>query len=475
MSAQDYDFKMAPHSDSMEEMILGACLLERDGLIYARSRVKEMDFYNPQNQVIWKAIIDLSNKSMAVDIQTVFEQLKKNGSVEKAGGLSRLIEISNKVSGAGHLETHCDLLKKMSMRRDGIALATQVQKMCYNAEIDEEKIFQVISDKLYEILGRSQKKQYRHISNVLHERLKQLDELRNRAKGSYLGIPSGIKTLDDAINGFQAPDLIVLAGRPGMGKTSLALSLCLGFSKGGYPGAFVSLEMSDLQLSDKLMAMQSNVPVFKVKDPHKRDKVYNEDERILKGAEELSDAPIYIDDTPGITIEDFEAKATELKTKYGIYYMIIDYLQLMTGSGRTNNREEEISKISRGIKLVCKKLNIFVIELSQLNRGVELRADKRPKISDLRESGSVEQDADMVLFPFRPEYYGITQDDETKENLPKGFVDLDIAKFRNGDPHSIYIHFDEKTTLFRDFEIESGDDDSIASMFGGGPDDDLPF
>ena len=436
--------KLPPQAVDLEEAVLGALMLDKEALTDVIDILKKESFYKEDHQQIYQSILDLFEKSEPIDILTVTQELKKNGNLEIVGGAFYIAQLTNRVASSANVEFHARIIAQKHIQRELIKISSDTIKKAYDETID---VFDLLDDaeaKLFEVAEGNIRKSYEDMSKLLHKAVKQLEEISK--KDGTSGVPTGFKDLDRVTGGFQPSDMIVLAARPGMGKTAFVLSMArnaaVDYKKGV---AIFSLEMSSLQLVNRLIASETEISAEKLK---KGTLEAWEWEQLNARIGKLSNAPIFINDTPGLTVFELRAQCRRLKAEKDIQMVIIDYLQLMSGSGESKgNREQEISTISRAIKGIAKELNIPVIALSQLSRAVETRGgDKRPQLSDLRESGAIEQDADMVVFIYRPEYYNILQDEDG--NSTQGLGELIIAKHRNGSTEDVRIKFENHLAKF---------------------------
>ncbi|MEQ8337936.1 MAG: replicative DNA helicase [Cyclobacteriaceae bacterium] len=443
--------KLPPQAIEVEEAILGALMLERDALTNVIEILRPESFYKDANRVIFESIVQLFNNSEPVDIKTVVHQLRKNGQLELVGGAYYVSELTTKVNSAANIEYHARIVAEQSIKRELIRISSEIQQDAYEDTIDVFKLLDRSEQSLFDISESHIRKNYDKMSSLLHQAIEEIEQKKDRKDG-LTGVPSGFTALDRVTSGWQASDLVIIAARPGMGKTAFVVSAMRNASvEFNMPVALFSLEMSSVQLVNRLISAEAELESEKIK---KGDLADYEWEQLLHKTSKLSEAPIYIDDTPALSILELRAKSRRLVAQHGVKLIIIDYLQLMTGDSSKNsggNREQEIASISRALKGIAKELNVPVIALSQLSRAVETRGgDKRPQLSDLRESGSIEQDADMVMFLYRPEYYGMTQDEN---GMPlNGIGEVIIAKHRNGKLENVQLKFIGKFTKFDDLD-----------------------
>ncbi|NQW27874.1 MAG: replicative DNA helicase [Flammeovirgaceae bacterium] len=446
--------KLPPQAVDIEEVVLGALMLEQYALSSVIDILKSGSFYKEAHQHIYESIVQLFNNSEPVDIKTVVHQLRKNGKLELVGGAFYIAELTTRVNSAANIEYHARIISEQSIKRELIRISSEVARDAYEDTTDVFQLLDRTEQSLFEVSESHIRKNYDKMSSLLTKAISQIEERKNRKDG-LTGVPSGFTGLDRITAGWQPSDLIIIAARPGMGKTAFVVSAMRNAALDhGQAVAIFSLEMSSVQLVNRLISAEAELESEKIKRGEMADYEW---EQLLHKTSALSDAPIFIDDTPGLSILELRAKARRLAQQHDIKLLIIDYLQLMSGDSSKNasgNREQEIASISRALKGIAKELNIPVIALSQLSRAVETRGgDKKPQLSDLRESGSIEQDADMVMFLYRPEYYGITQGED---GAPlNGTAEVIIAKHRNGKLDSVQLKFIGKFTKFVDMDIVS--------------------
>ena len=439
--------RVPPNSVETEEIVLGALMIEKDAYPLVGELLRPACFYEPKNRLIFEAIQDLALLERPVDVQTVIEQLKKNKTLHEVGGEYYPILLSTQINSTAHLETHARILYDKALQRELISFGNEVIKNAFDESIDVVDTMQDAESKLFEITQRTDKDEVEHVKYLIGDALKQIEQASSRKEG-ISGLNTGFREIDDMTSGWQSPDLVIIAARPAMGKTAFVLSMARAMAMDyDIPVAIFSLEMSKTQIMTRLIVNHTEIPNDKIK----RGNLDQEELRQLnEGLDPLYEAPLFIDDNAGLSIFDLRSKARRLVREHGVKMIVIDYLQLMTASGmRANtNREQEVSMISRSLKQLAKELNIPIIALSQLNRSVENRGDgKIPQLSDLRESGAIEQDADMVCFIHRPEYYGITEDKEDGRDL-RGLGQFIIAKHRNGPTGAVYLRFKQEFIKF---------------------------
>ncbi len=465
-SISDHLGKLPPQAVEIEEAVLGALMLERDALSNVIDILHPESFYRDSNQEIYAAIVDLFNDSQPIDIKTVTHQLRKVGKLELIGGAHYVAELTTKVNSAANIEYHARIIAEQSIKRELIRISSEIQKDAYEDTIDVFKLLDRAEQSLFDVSESHIRKNYDKMSSLMHQAIDEI-QIRKDRKDGLTGVPSGFSALDRVTSGWQSSDLVIIAARPGMGKTAFVVSAlrnaAIDFNT---PVAIFSLEMSSVQLVNRLISAEAELPSEKIK---KGDLADYEWEQMIHKTRKLSEAPIFIDDTPALSILELRAKCRRLAAQHGVKLIIIDYLQLMSGDSSKGggNREQEIASISRALKGIAKELNVPVIALSQLSRAVETRGgDKRPQLSDLRESGSIEQDADMVMFLYRPEYYGLDTDES---GMPlQGLGEVIIAKHRNGSLDTVNLKFIGKFTKFTDWD---GDQDGgFGSFPTSGPD-----
>ena len=419
--------KVPPHDLEAEQAIIGSMLTDRDAVISAIEILKEEDFYREDNKAIYTAILNLYNRAEPIDIITVKSELESMGKFEQVGGLEYLAELPEKVPTTANAMKYIKIVEEKSTLRRLIKTANEIIELGYSPTEDVEDIMEGAEKKIFNIMQEKNQKGYAPIKDVLVESFTKLEELYNR-KQHITGVPSGFTELDYRTAGFHGSELILIAARPAMGKTAFALNIATNAAvKANVPVAVFSLEMSKEQLVNRILCSESMVDSNKVRT----GKLEEDDWTKLAGAiGPLSEAEIFIDDTPGINITEIRAKCRKLKLEKNIGMVVIDYLQLIQGSNkRGGSREQEISEISRSLKILAKELDVPVIALSQLSRAAEQRPDHRPMLSDLRESGAIEQDADIVMFLYRDDYYN--QDSEKKD-----IAEIIIAKHRGPTPRT---------------------------------------
>jgi replicative DNA helicase len=435
--------KVPPHDLEAEQAIIGSMLTDRDAVISAIEILKEEDFYREDNKAIYTAILNLYNRAEPIDIITVKSELESMGKLEQVGGLEYLAELPEKVPTTANAMKYIKIVEEKSTLRRLIKTANEIIELGYSPTEDVEDIMEGAEKKIFNIMQEKNQKGYAPIKDVLVESFTKLEELYNR-KQHITGVPSGFTELDYRTAGFHGSELILIAARPAMGKTAFALNIATNAAvKANVPVAVFSLEMSKEQLVNRILCSESMVDSNKVRT----GKLEEDDWTKLAGAiGPLSEAEIFIDDTPGINITEIRAKCRKLKLEKNIGMVVIDYLQLIQGSNkRGGSREQEISEISRSLKILAKELDVPVIALSQLSRAAEQRPDHRPMLSDLRESGAIEQDADIVMFLYRDDYYN--QDSDKKD-----IAEIIIAKHRGGSTGTVELLWLGSYTKFVNLE-----------------------
>ena len=432
--------RIPPHNEEAERSVLGAAMLNKEVLFDILEEVREDDFYNESHKEIFRAIWELYRKNSAVDMLTVCEELKSRQSLDMVGGRAYIATLTAEVPATANGREYAKIIAEKAVMRQMIRTAEDITEKGYQSKMAAREILDYAESGIFQIAQRRQKNDYTKIQDVLLENLKIIDAAAQN-KDKITGIPTGFHDLDEKTSGLQRSDLIIVAARPGMGKTAFALNIAQQSAvKHGTSAIIFSLEMSKEQLGQRLLAMQARVEMQKLKQGDLDRKDWD---RVSLGVDELNNSKIVIDDTPGISLMEMRNKCRRLKAEQGLDLIVVDYLQLMTFEGRTDNRQQEISARSRNMKLLARELKCPVILLSQLSRAPELRQDKRPMLSDLRESGSIEQDADIVIFLYRDDYYN--------ENTEKpGVCEVNIAKHRSGPTDKIELTWVARYTKFSD-------------------------
>ncbi|HEY8936907.1 MAG TPA: replicative DNA helicase [Cyclobacteriaceae bacterium] len=483
--------KLPPQALDLEEAVLGALMLEKNALNSVVEFLKPEHFYVEKHKEIYAAILELFKDSEPVDMRTVVNQLRKLGKLEIIGGAYYIAELTAKVSSASNIEYHARVIIEMAIKRTLIEVASQIHHDAYEDTTDVFELLDKTEQAVFEISDSSLRKNYDNMRNLMAQAIQELQLLKDHKDG-LTGVPTGFSTLDRMTSGWQKSDLVIIAARPGMGKTAFVVSAmrnaAVDFKQ---PVAIFSLEMASVQLVNRMISAEAELEGEKIRKGNLADFEW---QQLVHKTNKLASAPIFIDDTPALSVLELRAKCRRLKAEHNIQLVIIDYLQLMRGDA-SGNREQEIASISRALKGIAKELSVPVLALSQLSRSVETRGgDKRPQLSDLRESGSIEQDADIVMFLYRAEYYKITQDED---GMPtQGMGEVIIAKHRNGSTGTAKLKFIGKYTKFADFDMPSSDNpfsgmitrESKLNSFDdgggferppmlprGGDDDDTPF
>ena len=433
-----------PQNIEAEASLLGAILIDSDSLVKIADIISAQDFYDPRHQKIYEAIQQLYDKHFAIDVLTITDQVKNNGLLDAAGGPGYITELTSYVPTASHIEQYADIVSQKALRRRLIKASQNIATLGF----DETKVLQSLIEEaetnIFNVSQQHVKQNVVSLETILAESFDRLDDL-HKDKNKLRGVPTGFKDLDNILAGLQKSDLFILAARPSMGKTALALGLAHNIAVQSEQTVLLfSLEMSKEQLVDRLLSTESGVDAWNLRTGNLSD---NDFEKIGKAMGTLSEAPIYIDDTPGITVSDLRTRARREAHLRPLGLIIVDYLQLMSGgkSFGDGNRVQEISEISRGLKGIARELNVPVIALSQLSRSVESRSPQIPQLADLRESGSIEQDADVVAFLYREDYYN-------PESERKSIIDIFIKKHRNGPTGAVELFFDRKKQKFRSID-----------------------
>ncbi len=451
--------KLPPQALDLEEAVLGALMLEKNALNAVVEFLKPDHFYSDAHKEIYQAIIDLFKASEPVDMRTVVNQLRKNAKLELIGGAYIIAELTAKVSSAANIEYHARVVIEMAIKRELIHIASQIQHDAYEDTTDVFELLDKTEQSVFQISDSNLRKNYDNMRNLMARAIQELQLLKDHKDG-LTGVPSGFTSLDRMTSGWQKSDLVIIAARPGMGKTAFVVSAMRNAAVDfKIPVAIFSLEMASVQLVNRMISAEAELEGEKIRKGNLADHEWTQ---LVHKTSRLSSAPIFIDDTPALSILELRAKCRRLKAEHNVQLIIIDYLQLMRGE-QAGNREQEIASISRALKGIAKELTVPVVALSQLSRGVETRGgDKRPQLSDLRESGSIEQDADIVMFLYRPEYYKITVDEE---GMPtQGMGEVIIAKHRNGSTGTAKLKFIGKFTKFADFDAPTSHDNPFSGM-----------
>ena len=431
-----------PQNTDAEASLLGAILIDSDAIVKIADVILAADFYDPKHNRIFEAIIELYEKHNPIDVLTLSDQLKNSGFIEFVGGASYLTQLTNFVPTAAHVEKYAEIVAQKALRRRLIKASQDIVELGYKEESNLQELIESAESKLFEVSQRHIKQDVTSLETILAESFERLDEL-HKDKGKIRGVPTGYKDLDNILAGLQRSDLFIIAARPSMGKTALTLNIAHNVAlQSKEPVLLFSLEMSKEQLVDRMLAMESGVDAWALRTGNLTDSDF---EKIGHAMGTLSEAQIYIDDSPGITVSDLRTKARREAHIRPLGLIIVDYLQLMSGGSRFSgdgNRVQEISEISRGLKSIARELNVPLVALSQLSRSVESRSPQIPQLQDLRESGSIEQDADVVAFLYREDYYN---PDSERKNI----MDIFIKKHRNGPTGAVELYFDRDKQRFR--------------------------
>lgn len=442
---------LQPQATDIEKVVLGALMIDKDAFSIISELLRPETFYEPRHQKIYQAIQTLNFNENPVDIMTVTQELEREGTLEDIGGPAYIVELSSHVASSAHIEYHAHILAQKSTARQLIHFASVIETKAFDPTIDVDELMQEAEGSLFELSQKNMRQDYMQIDPVVQQAVEILQKA-SASSGGLTGIPTGYNKLDDITSGWQPSDLVIIAGRPAMGKTSFALSLAKNISVDyKTPIAFFSLEMNNVQLVNRLISNVCEISGSKILNGQLNP---DEWERLDKNLRKLTGSPLYIDDTPGLSVFELRTKARRLVREKGVKIIMIDYLQLMNANGmRFSSRQEEVSTISRSLKGLAKELDIPILALSQLNRGLEGREGlegKRPQLSDLRESGAIEQDADMVLFVHRPEYYRIFEDEHGHDL--RGMAQIIIAKHRKGATGEVLLNFRGEFTRFQNPE-----------------------
>ncbi len=436
-----------PQNTDAEASLLGAILIDTDALVKIADKVSADDFYDQKHAYIYEAIIDLYEHHSPVDVLTLADKLKSGNKLDSIGGSSYLAELSNFVPTSSHVEQYAEIVAQKSMRRRLIKAAQDIASMGFNETNALQELIEDAESRLFQVSQRHIKQDVTSLETILSESFDRLDEL-HKDKGKIRGVPTGFKDMDNLLAGLQRSDLFVLAARPSMGKTALALNLAHNIAiQSSQPVLMFSLEMSKEQLVDRMLAMESGVDAWALRTGNLTDSDF---EKIGQAMGTLSEAQIYIDDSPSITVSELRTKARREAHVRDLGLIVVDYLQLMSGGGKyggDGNRVQEISEISRGLKAVARELNVPLLALSQLSRSVENRSPQIPQLSDLRESGSIEQDADVVAFIYREDYYN-------PETDRRNITDIFVKKHRNGPTGAVELYFDKEKQRFRSIDTK---------------------
>ncbi len=433
--------RIPPHNEEAERCVLGAAMLSKDAMYDVIEEVKADDFYNESHKEIFNAIMDLYRDNKPVDMLTVCEELKTKKALDMVGGRAYIATLTTEVPSTTNAGEYAKIVSEKASLRALIGTAEDIMNKSYQGKDDTQEILNFAESGIFQIGQKRQKSDYTPIQDVLLKNIESIDAA-SQNQGKVVGIPTGFKDLDALTSGLHRSDLIILAARPAMGKTAFALNIAQQTAtKAGASVLIFSLEMSKEQLGQRLLAIQARVEMQKLKTGSLERKDWD---RLNMALDELHNSKIFIDDTPGVSIMEMRNKCRRLKAEHGLDLIVIDYLQLMQGDGRADSRQQEISAISRNLKLLAREMDCPVIVLSQLSRAPELRQDHRPILSDLRESGSIEQDADIVIFLYRDDYYNPDNSDK------HGICEVNLAKHRSGPTDKVELTWVERYTKFSD-------------------------
>lgn len=433
--------RIPPHNEEAERCVLGAAMLSKDAMYDVIEEVKADDFYNESHKEIFNAIMDLYRDNKPVDMLTVCEELKTKKALDMVGGRAYIATLTTEVPSTTNAGEYAKIVSEKASLRALIGTAEDIMNKSYQGKDDTQEILNFAESGIFQIGQKRQKSDYTPIQDVLLKNVENIDAA-SKNQGKVVGIPTGFKDLDALTSGLHRSDLIILAARPAMGKTAFALNIAQQTAtKAGASVLIFSLEMSKEQLGQRLLAIQARVEMQKLKTGSLERKDWD---RLNMALDELHSSKIFIDDTPGVSIMEMRNKCRRLKAEHGLDLIVIDYLQLMQGDGRADSRQQEISAISRNLKLLAREMDCPVIVLSQLSRAPELRQDHRPILSDLRESGSIEQDADIVIFLYRDDYYNPDNSDK------HGICEVNLAKHRSGPTDKVELTWVERYTKFSD-------------------------
>ncbi|MBM7624331.1 replicative DNA helicase [Sporohalobacter salinus] len=437
---KDLNDSVPPHSIDAEKSTLGAMLIDRDAIAKAIEALKPDDFYREAHAIIYDVINEIFDKGEPVDLVTVSEELRAKEALEDIGGVAYLTSLADSVPTASNVTYYAKIVEEKSLLRNLIKSANKISQLGYRGDEEVDVVLDKAEQLVFNISQKRSVQEYSGIRDVLMDTFDNLEKLYDNKDG-ITGVPTGFTDLDQMTSGFQESDLVIIAARPSMGKTALALNIAqYAAIQEDIPVAIFSLEMSKEQLVQRMLCSEAQVDGHRLRTGYLNEDDWN---RLTNAAGNLSEANVYIDDTPGITAMEMRAKARRMKAEHGLGLILIDYLQLMQGQGRSESRQQEVSNISRSLKGLARELNVPVVSLSQLSRAVEQRNDKRPQLSDLRASGSIEQDADLVAFIYRDEYYN-------PDTEKQGITEIIVGKQRNGPVGTVELAFQKEYTKFVD-------------------------
>lgn len=443
--------RVPPQAVDVERYVLGALLLDKDACAIALESIDETDLYRDSHRQIFRAMFGLYQKNEPIDLITLTEELQRNNALESIGGAAYLAELASLVPSSANIEYHLQIVKEKAVLRKLIRACTDILSEAYDSQAEVESVLSKAQQDIFDLLKNQRDRSYRDIGNVLNETFAELERLHHLGHTGIIGVPSGFAKLDAMTSGFQKSDLIILAGRPSMGKTAFGLNMARNAAvEHGIGVGIFSLEMSDMQLVQRLLCCESMVDSQRLRTGHLRE---NEWPKLSRCAGRLAEAPIYIDDTAGLDIVKLSARARRMALERKLGLLIVDYMQLMDAPKGFDNRQQEISHISRSLKMLAKQLNVPIIALSQLSRAVENRPDKRPMLSDLRESGAIEQDADLVMFVYREEFY-LKDHEDPKFKEVENVAEIIVGKHRNGPVGTVKLTFLKQYGKFSDAALE---------------------
>lgn len=461
--------RIPPHSNDAEISVIGAMMLDKSAVSKVMEIIEPDSFYNDNHKEIFKAILDLSDRGVPADLISLTEELTRRQKLEEVGGTFYLLDINKQTPTSANIEYHARIIQEKYIKRSLISTATQIIERSYDESTDALDEVDIAESDIFKIAEKRFSSSFVDIKTLSHQALDVIAKLVDRDKTGLTGVPTGYTDLDKFTGGFQNSDLIILAARPSMGKTALALSIARNVAvEYKLPVAFFSIEMKDIQLVLRLFSAESQIDAHKIRTGYI---THDDMTKMVHKINRLADSPLFIDDSPSLSIADFRAKCRRLKTEHNIKMVIIDYLQLIN-SPKADSREREISMISSSLKQIAKELDIPIVALAQLNRSVESRPDKKPMLSDLRESGSIEQDADVVLFIHRPEFYGIKTYPDT--NTPtENTAEVIIGKQRNGPTDTVRLVYLKQFARFENGDFSHSDLPPDFHKYQDEPDD--PF
>lgn len=436
--------KVPPYNIEAEQSVLGSMLLSKDAILSATEVISNSEmFYDPQHQAIYQSILDLFKENKPVDLITLSSKLSDKNSLEKVGGVNYLTDLINAVPSYSNIKHYCQIVRDKALLRELIDASNSIINDCYEAVDASNEVLEMAEKQIFDISQRQSRGDFVHIQQALVDTLEKIEEVQKN-NSTITGVTTGFRDLDEITAGLQKSDLILIAARPSMGKTALALNIAQNAAvKSKQSVAIFSLEMSKELLTQRMLCCEAHIDSQKLRKGTLSDKDW---QKLAYASSILSNSKIFIDDTPGVTVMEMRSKSRRLKLEHGLDMILIDYLQLMESSSKTDNRQQEISEISRSLKALAREMNCPVVALSQLSRAPDARADHRPVLSDLRESGAIEQDADVVMLLFRNYYY-------SKDPAEKIEAELNIAKQRNGATRIIKLAWLEEYTQFADLDI----------------------